>query len=641
MPPRWRGRGGYAREEVCGGCKASSSSLTPDRDGLSYCSACWIAYYGKPPGSDSIAVSKIPVAAGTSAASQPDQRAEKEAAPATARAESPLEGAHRSKDVDCVEVACTAGASSSTSSSLTTPAGRFAEQTLELQRLCGSEVCPDADEAQLEEVEALRSIYGDDLRVLSEEGERPMRLRLEAPSEIEGGGAAQLLLLTSDGEVPAGEVKELPPVALLMVLPPHYPLEGPGLPMFSIEAKHLAAETVKSLESELRSQAEQREAGEPLLFDWTCTLRDKVSCPARLLLDEKQFPQADPMQLALDLLAYDSNAREARRKHEMQVCPVCFDDLPGSRGIFLSCGHFACRACLTQMAQLHTAEADVASLRCPLTDCRQFFGPEVLRELLGAESAALQKWEELSLKQCLDRMQDVVYCPRCDLEGDGQRIPCIQDEDHMARCEVCDFVFCGRCRSPYHPGIECTSADDRMEALEARAAGTGPEAAAARAELLTLRHLAKTTKNCPRCQMAIEKSEGCSKVTCRNCNVHFCWRCGKEISGYDHFATSECRLFDDEEIRRWNQRVHQVDKAQARAHEARFLQQFIDPAELARQARECPRCKAVVVREGKNNHLRCYACLTQFCARCFEILPKTKAGEHFTKFRICPQHSDD
>lgn len=48
-----------------------------------------------------------------------------------------------------------------------------------------------------------------------------------------------------------------------------------------------------------------------------------------------------------------------------------------------------------------------------------------------------------------------------------------------------------------------------------------------------------------------------------------------------------------------------------------------------------------MLREGKNNHLRCHACLTQFCARCFEILPKQKANEHFNKLRVCPQHSDD
>jgi hypothetical protein len=28
-------------------------------------------------------------------------------------------------------------------------------------------------------------------------------------------------------------------------------------------------------------------------------------------------------------------------------------------------------------------------------------------------------------------------------------------------------------------------------------------------------------------------------------------------------------------------------------------------------------------------------------ARCFEVLPKGKASEHFNKLRICPQHSDD
>merc|ERR1719221_1823447 len=102
---------------------------------------------------------------------------------------------------------------------------------------------------------------------------------------------------------------------------------------------------------------------------------------------------------------------------------------------------------------------------------------------------------------------------------------------------------------------------------------------------MTLRHLANATKPCPSCSMSIEKVEGCSKVHCSRCNVNFCWRCGKEINGYDHFATGACRLFDDEEIRRWNQPVKTVDKAQARAHEARFLAQFVDPVELWQNSR--------------------------------------------------------
>lgn len=447
----------------------------------------------------------------------------------------------------------------------------------------------------------------------------------------------ELVVDIGDGEVPAGRVAELPPVVLYCALPRDYPDEASALPLLAIEADHLSEAEVDKLEAELRSLGAARSAGEPLLLELTATLKERLLQQPRLLL-----PQGpDAMDVALRLLAHDRRVREERRRHELQECPMCLDEVVGSRGLFLSCGHFGCRNCLEHMATLHTSEAEVGALRCPVVDCREAFAPEVVRELLGGDSEALAKWEEASLRQCLERMQDVVYCPRCDADGTGQRVPCIEDEDRMARCSVCLFVFCGRCKGVYHPGTECTSVDDRMATLERRAAGSGAEARAARDELMTLRHLARTTKSCPRCEMAIEKSEGCSKVLCGNCKIHFCWRCGKEIHGYDHFATSECRLFDDEEIRRWNQKVKTIDKTQARAHEARFLAQFIDPARMWEQTRQCPRCRAAVLRDGKNNHLRCHACSTQFCARCSEVLPSSRPGDHFQRFKICPQHSDD
>lgn len=697
MPPRWRSGAGSAatstsssrlcgsgaqqqqqrenrkrqqgsetieEQRCCAGCRAAACRLTAAEDGWVYCDRCWKAYYGKPPPSAlgapsrepssdlqksdysaaSLSSSVIPAASDRLDVSVESVQTVKAgySLPACSVAAVSPDAKARPLDVKNIDDETADEAVAAGTSAVCPVADHFARGVLELRQLCGTQKDSDTDEAQVEEVEALRSIYGDALHLLSEEDDRPMILRLELPVEIEGGGPANLYINTSDGEVPAGAVHHLPPVALLVALPPHYPSEGKGSPVLAVEAQHMGSKQVADIQSELQELVDSRAFDEPGLFEWTCALRERLSQPPRLCLTDDG--QRDPMETVLSLLSHDTVAKEQLRQTETQVCPVCFDELPGSRGLFLSCGHFGCRECLGQMARLHTSEAEVASLRCPVTDCREHFGFEVLKEILGPDSPALQKWEELSLRQCLDRMQDVVYCPRCDLEGTGRRIPCIQDEEHFARCEVCLFAFCGRCRAPYHPGIECTSADDRMEALEARAAGSSPEAAAARDELLTLRHLAKTTKNCPRCRVSIEKSEGCSKVHCRNCDVYFCWRCEKEITGYDHFATSECRLFDDEEIRRWNQRVNQVnqvDRAQARAHEARFLAQFVDRAEYLKQARQCPRCRTAVVRDGKNNHLRCYACLTSFCALCSEVLPKGKAGEHFRKPKPCPQHSDD
>lgn len=380
-----------------------------------------------------------------------------------------------------------------------------------------------------------------------------------------------------------------------------------------------------------------------MLFEWASLLQERASSvPSSLVLGSRD-EAADGgagMEAALRLLAADRRVRDERRLREMHQCPVCFDDVLGSRGIFLECDHFGCRDCLGEMARLHTGEADITALRCPVTDCREQFGFEALRELLGADSPALARWEELSLQQCLDKMQDVTYCPRCDLDASGHRVPCIQDEDGMAQCQACGFAFCGKCRDAYHPGMPCTSTDDRMDALEARANGTSAQAQAARAELATLRQLARTTKQCPTCTAAIEKVDGCSKMHCRVCDTLWCWRCTKVIQGYDHFATGACKLFDDEEIKRWNAQAHNVLRAEARAHEARFLAQFIDPATMWEQLRACPQCKAAVIKEGKNNHLRCHSCLTHFCGRCRAWLPKQRPGDHFkVGGGGCPQHS--
>ena len=52
--------------------------------------------------------------------------------------------------------------------------------------------------------------------------------------------------------------------------------------------------------------------------------------------------------------------------------------------------------------------------------------------------------------------------------------------------------------------------------------------------------------------MAIQKTSGCNKMVCTNCSTRFCWKCEKEISGYDHFSAMTCILFDQAEIDEWN-----------------------------------------------------------------------------------------
>lgn len=65
-------------------------------------------------------------------------------------------------------------------------------------------------------------------------------------------------------------------------------------------------------------------------------------------------------------------------------------------------------------------------------------------------------------------------------------------------------------------------------------------------------NLQKTAKRCPVCGMAIEKAQGCNKMTCGNCGAFFCWRCNKRVEGYEHFRNGTCILFEQADINAWH-----------------------------------------------------------------------------------------
>lgn len=48
-------------------------------------------------------------------------------------------------------------------------------------------------------------------------------------------------------------------------------------------------------------------------------------------------------------------------------------------------------------------------------------------------------------------------------------------------------------------------------------------------QLASLKVLKESSKPCPGCRVAIEKTEGCNKMICAYCATCFCWRC--EVRG--------------------------------------------------------------------------------------------------------------
>lgn len=483
----------------------------------------------------------------------------------------------------------------------------------------------------------------------------------------------------------------LPPVMLSLVFPPSYPSES--APEMKVSSIWLSRRQVVEIEAELSSLWEGQGVGLPVCWLWTDWIENSlmghllesqnssISSSKCFLLESDPLEESssegegdegerkessvegdrdEPVENRLMALLRHSAAREMQLfRQGMHTCGVCLEEQRGDRFVRLDCGHVFCGDCLGEQARLHVKEGSLDALKCPEPGCKDPLSVHVLRRLLEPE--AFDRWEQLMLQRALDSMPDAAYCPRCSTLS-------LEDaQDNCAECSKCFFVFCTLCNEGRHPGVQCVSAETRLAMLRRKAEGGGAAAVAElrrkEHEIMSLAEIEKTSKPCPACGMAIQRSEGCNKMVCGNCNAFFCYKCGKQISGYDHFkAGGDCVLFDEAEILRWERRWEE----QAGAHAAAafrndYLLDFGDAYEGAGGGGNggidagnnrggggnrggqvnivnCPCCGQPNYRFARNNHLQCWSCTRHFCALCRAVLPRRGGGTHFGP-RGCSQHS--
>ncbi|SPO25609.1 related to ring finger protein 14 [Ustilago trichophora] len=183
----------------------------------------------------------------------------------------------------------------------------------------------------------------------------------------------------------------------------------------------------------------------------------------------------------------------------------------------------------------------------------------------------LTRLDELTVKAKMEADPSVSYCPRSGCQAAVVRLPNDENSGHWERfreCLSCGFAFCAWCSRSWHGPTSCpvsfqfelikrylslpASSPDR--ALMEQKFGRKTLETMVRKheeEQQTQQWLSDYTTPCPSCGIAIEKSYGCNHMTCKSCQTHYCYLCGKHISSqnpYLHFNTPgyECyhRLFD-------------------------------------------------------------------------------------------------
>ena len=282
-------------------------------------------------------------------------------------------------------------------------------------------------------------------------------------------------------------------------------------------------------------------------------------------LDSKRDRRAvqekmQPSLLLPFLLDYDKREREREFAESFFDCEICFLSLPGTKCKRLEqCGHVHCCECLRLHVTTKIRSGDVTKIGCPSGSCKESLSLHVIRELVSSDT--FERFDQLLLQRTLDKMGDVIYCPRPSCQCVTLRD---EDDTNMAQCPRCRFSFCVLCKRAWHGVSPCKLLPQDMKALRKTWESLGVDERqlleqqygktkleTAFQEYDSQEWIDSNARKCPHCQAKIQKVLGCNKMTCSHCNSNFCWLCNNSLPSvdpYKHFrpGQSNCagKLFE-------------------------------------------------------------------------------------------------
>ncbi|NXY64299.1 RN217 ligase, partial [Callaeas wilsoni] len=210
-------------------------------------------------------------------------------------------------------------------------------------------------------------------------------------------------------------------------------------------------------------------------------------------------------------------------------CRVCLEEKPIKP---LSCCKKAvCEECLRRYlsSQVHLGQVDI---KCPITECSEHLDETtVLYNLPHDDIIKYKYFLELSRIDSSTKP-----CPQCKHFTTFRRrghipTPAKLENKYKIQCPSCQFVWCFKCHSPWHEGVNCKEYKKGDKLLRHWAN--------------EIEHGQRNAQKCPKCKIHIQRTEGCDHMTCSQCNTNFCYRCGERYRQLRFFGdhTSNLSIF--------------------------------------------------------------------------------------------------
>jgi len=210
------------------------------------------------------------------------------------------------------------------------------------------------------------------------------------------------------------------------------------------------------------------------------------------------------------------------------MCSICADDeLTSQSSSSLSCGHVFCNVCWVSYLTTKITEGQ-PQMRCPQVKCNLHVDDIFIKKLVP--SPVFNKYLQFVTKSFVQENDEVRWCPT---PGCNNAITFDQSssssDSSIVKCS-CGFRFCFKCHREAHAPATC----DQMKSWEQKCQDDSE----------TFNWKSVNCRECPKCDVAVEKNGGCNHMTCRQCKYEWCWVCMRAWKGHDDFYT--CNRFEKE-----------------------------------------------------------------------------------------------
>lgn len=237
-------------------------------------------------------------------------------------------------------------------------------------------------------------------------------------------------------------------------------------------------------------------------------------------------------------------------------CAICSDDVAWADTHALGCGHRYCKECWGDYLEdrISKGKEGVFS-QCPGLDCSVMVDDDSIELLVDATWYG--KYATAIVRSFVEDSNSLRWCPAPRCENS------VKAHGHVltVTCD-CSFKFCFNCNEEAHEPSTCKDLRLWLEKCQN--------------ESETAHWIIANTKKCPKCNVRIEKNQGCNHFTCQNCKHDFCWVCmGAWKDHGDHSGGFyKCNKYDPKNIKGGKPGTKATSEEEAKMELDRYLHYY-------------------------------------------------------------------